>query len=834
MEHAFLQHIQKDVTRWRGKGYPKVKKETKNILRHIERVSYLHAPQREALETYIYLKEVLGNKVATELFSSFFPNDKQALVALGVSKAEAFDLLGKTKQIQERVAGHFADTDYPNATYALTMGTGKTVLMAVMMMYDFVLSFYYPDDERFAKNALVFAPDTTIIDSLKEIKTFDYGKVVPREYQNVLLNIKYHYLEDTKTDLAPIGNYNVIVSNSQKIILRTQHKTNGIEQLFNDKTLNEKRELENRRLRALRTLKNLAIFVDEAHHSYGETLEGDLKKTRQTIAYLHGNEPLVNVINLTGTPYINNEMIADTVYHFGLKEGIEQGILKQVGFSAYASVTGEEFVDEVVGVFWKTYGRKRLDGKLPKIAFYARNISDLQENLKPALEKALAEQNISLQKMLEYHTKAEENKEQFQNLNTPESKIQFVLLVGKGTEGWNCPSLVSCALHRKPTSRVLVLQSSTRCLRAIGDNQTPAHIFLSQENETVLDNELQNNFATSIEEITNHEQQSVEHVLRVEKRKKLTIKRERQEIVAFVQEDIDDVTVSAEGFTPQTEVEVEKQSVQLSKKGTAKLSQKKQSTIKRKKGDLTFYEIVEQLNRKTHLPCLTIQNVLQQSGFSRDAITDVVNEDTRLLSYIAAELLARAFKYEIERHTEDVEIELTNVAHFPLKVNVSKKNSTLVVYKNGNKSRLGFHINPYNFDSHDEKHLFVYLQDVLTNKEKVKDVYFTGGTHTPHNEFYVEYYNPEQKRVARYFPDFLIETDRKRHLVVEVKGGDKRLNYEANKKRYTGRKEELADEVFSKEVGFTEFQKLNPDFEYKLVFDARLPKNQKAVVEHFS
>ena len=76
------------------------------------------------------------------------------------------------------------------------------------------------------------------------------------------------------------------------------------------------------------------VFVDEAHHSFGTTLEGSLKKTKETINYIHkeGKTPLVAVVNLTGTPYINNEMIADVVYHFGLKEGIEKGILKQVRF----------------------------------------------------------------------------------------------------------------------------------------------------------------------------------------------------------------------------------------------------------------------------------------------------------------------------------------------------------------------------------------------------------------------------------------------------------------------------------------------------------------------
>jgi len=416
------------------------------------------------------------------------------LLGLGVSRDEAFDLLGNKEKVEELMADRFGVSDYPNQVYALTMGAGKTILMAVMATYDFVLSFYHPADKRFAKNALVFAPDTTIIESLKEIKTFDYERVIPKEYQNILLNIKYHYLESPETPLSPIGNYNIIISNSQKIILKTRRTENGTKRLFGDWGELEKREIENRRLAALRELSNLIVFVDEAHHSYGKTLEGTLKKTRQTINYLHGNAPLVGVVNLTGTPYVSNKMIADVVYHFGLKQGIEKGILKQVRFFEYTQVKSDKFIRDVIDKFWDEYGEKRIEARLPKIAFYSANIDDLRKDLRPKLEAILADKGISLDKVLEYHTEAEENKDEFLNCDTIDSKKQFILLVGKGTEGWNCRSLVACALYRKPKSAIFVLQSSTRCLRSIGDNSTLGSIFLSEENYRILDKELKITF----------------------------------------------------------------------------------------------------------------------------------------------------------------------------------------------------------------------------------------------------------------------------------------------------------------------------------------------------
>jgi rRNA processing protein Krr1/Pno1 len=94
METLLLQKIRSAVSQWRDEGCPHIFKETRSILSYIRRVAYLHEPQIEALETYIYLKEVIGNKTSIDLFRSLFADDKELLLGLGVSKEKAFDLIG--------------------------------------------------------------------------------------------------------------------------------------------------------------------------------------------------------------------------------------------------------------------------------------------------------------------------------------------------------------------------------------------------------------------------------------------------------------------------------------------------------------------------------------------------------------------------------------------------------------------------------------------------------------------------------------------------------------------------------------------------------------------
>ncbi len=844
MENTFLENIKLKVSTWRENSYQGGFKESINILNYVKRVGFLHEPQMEALETYIYIKEILKNKPTSEIFQDTFSKKSDLLRSLGIPEREISDIIesdNKDEKIAEIIKDKFGAEDYANQVYALTMGSGKTILMATFLIYDFVLSYYHPDDIRFAKNALVFAPDTTIIESLKEIKTFDYSKVLPKEYQNILLNIKYHYLETPETSLSPIGNYNVIISNSQKIILKTRNieKNGKLNSLFGDKNELAKREVENARLRSIRELNNLVIFVDEAHHSYGVNLEGALKKTRQTIDYLHGNTPLVGVINLTGTPYINNRMIDDVVYHFGLKQGIEKGILKQIKILDFGEVRSEIFIEEVLSTFWSEYNENRLEGRLPKMAFYAPSIENLRSELKPRIERILTQMNIPIDKVLEYHTEAENNTDEFRILDTIDSKKQFVLLVGKGTEGWNCRSLVACALYRKPSSSIFVLQASTRCMRSIGDNSTRAHIFLSKENYKVLDKELQNNFATSIADINNQDQTSFEFEIKVEKKKTIQVKKVIRDIVSTQISDINDIKIDIKKYKPEKyEHYIMGSEIVMDSTGKAILKHK---TISSKKitetNSYTYYEIVELINRYTHLSCISIGRLLENTKLSRDKLVEKVNLEVGFLPFIIQTILQTIYQYTESETTITEEIELTK--EYPFKMSKENGKKSLIVYKDKEEtargtSRIGFHINPYNFDSSDERDLFTNMRQLLNTNETIVDVYFTGGVTTDaHNDFYVEYWNPTEQRIAKYFPDFLIETDKGRFLVVEVKSGAEKTEYEANKKRYKKvDKKSIFNEVFAKEIGFLDFQKINKEFEYKIIFDAHLQNRQRELMNY--
>ncbi len=839
MKHVLLNALTSSISAWRETKYSGILPESQNILRHIKKVAFLHQPQIEALETYIYLKEVLGNKPTYLAMRSLFPSDRELIMALGLSQDEALELAfdpEKDSKINKILYEQFGKLDYANQIYALTMGSGKTILMGTMILYDFVLSYYHPDDNRFAKNVLVFAPDTTIIESLKEIKNFEYSLVLPKEYLPISLNIKYHYLESTDTALNPIGNYNIVVSNSQKIILKSQHVENRQLNWLKDDIFMKYKAKENKRLLVIREMKNLAIFVDEAHHSFGTTLEGALKKTRQTIEYIHkeGKTPLIGAVNLTGTPYVNGKMMPDVVYHFGLKQGIEMGILKQVRFLEYGNVQSDEFVVDVLEKFWSEYGENRLEDKLPKIAFYAPSIEVLRQELMPQVSKVLSQKGISTDKILEYHTEAENQKDEFLRLDTAESEKQIVLLVGKGTEGWNCRSLVSCALFRKPKSAIFVLQSATRCLRSIGDNSVRASVFVSPENAKILDKELRNNFATSLDDLQNQEQKVAPCTLIVEKKCSVQVKKLLRTIEQAVAREPESIKIDwkkyqadiFEPFVRTSGISLEGQQAKYETDGTIQTLAIKNF--------LTAYEIIDQVSRETHLSGVTVKKILNNNSASLSKLVAQINNSPGMLFFIIQSILKQVYEYTESTEIVDEVLELTK--NYPFKINVREDKRSLIVYKEAETTnRLGFHINPYNYDSRDEKELFAYLRKQLRDNEVIRDIYFTGGvTDSSHNDFFFEYYSPENKRVARYFPDILIETSQDRYIVIEVKTTQEKLAYEKNKSVYSGKLDDLFSEVYAKEVGFNDFQKVNQNFEYHIIFDAGLQRQQEQLFSDLS
>lgn len=77
-----------------------------------------------------------------------------------------------------------------------------------------------------------------------------------------------------------------------------------------------------------------------------------------------------------------------------------------------------------------------------------------------------------------------------------------------------------------------------------------------------------------------------------------------------------------------------------------------------------------------------------------------------------------------------------------------------------------FHADTYCFDSKPERECF--LQYITSNQ--VKEIYFTGMFTSGQGDLAVQYFDPESKRVRKYYPDFLALMEDGSYQLIEVKG----------------------------------------------------------------
>lgn len=814
-EFAFHEQLKFFYDTNRGKIRSRYNTLTKKFLSYNDKNenpnAFLRTPQFEALEMYVFIKEFMGNPQVYELFDDwrnrknkfsevYYSIAKGGQMRIGeYESSEAMDILFKQmKKYQE---------PYPNYIYALTMGLGKTILMATCIFYEFLLANKYPKDKRFCHNALVFAPDKTVLQSLKEITTFDKNKVVPPEYAHVLdANIKFHFLEEAGTTLHTIdgSDFNIIISNTQKIIVKKKRKNpKPGDVLFGEDSLlstiygdnnnadddiawDDSTLMDNQRFKKLCRLPQLGVYVDEAHHLFGNDLEKQIRsktanKTslRDTINMLSEKTSIVACYNYTGTPYVKKQVLPEVVYAYGLKEAIMNGYLKDADPLAFENVKNTEFLRMAVTTFWERHGGKRYEGLNPKLAIYASGVDEAVNEVRPTLEKILADLGISTSSILLNvgDTKFTKNEDirNFNDLDVRGSagdEKQFIILVGKGTEGWNCRSLFGVAMFRSPKSKIFVLQATMRCLRKITDERQTATVFLSKENYDILNNELHQNFNMDIKDTKSNTTSKKLHLVRVlPPLKTITLKK------IFHEYKLEEKSYSEPINFSLSEIDFSKYtSVMYEKNSIAYDSILKEKNIDYIKEQMKFslFSLVGEIARYLNISCLLVDRMLRESVEGVDEILDKVNNYNEILNdVIIPTIFHTLFEVKSEIHTEDRELTLLREPKDAGYYEFMAKEDLVVTNKHQGlrqeEIEKSFHADTYCFDSLPEKECF--MQYITNNK--VKEIYFTGMFTANQGDLSIQYYDPESRRIRQYYPDFLAKLEDGTYQLIEVKGDNK-------------------------------------------------------------
>ena len=309
--------LRKAVYEWREKGYPNVTDTTRRLLQYWFYDDYLVRDepfhfwfcQREAIETLIYVYEVIKKKNFIDLARDF-----------GAGPIKGYDP---------------SYDQYPLYAFKMATGSGKTFVMALTIVWSY-LNWLKENKDDYTSKFLIIAGEKNIIyerlaRDFKDGEIFKKWKFVPPEWEEDF-NIKVILKEDP-IHVIPDGV--IFLTNIQQLEKRKKKKEEVEEYVDNVLVLKDVKRndiyQENRIKEVLGSCPNIMILKDEAHHIY--SFEREWKKLLLNLHKSLENEygkGFNMELDFSATPKTERGAFFPwCIVDFPLKEAIEMNIVKR-------------------------------------------------------------------------------------------------------------------------------------------------------------------------------------------------------------------------------------------------------------------------------------------------------------------------------------------------------------------------------------------------------------------------------------------------------------------------------------------------------------------------
>jgi type III restriction enzyme len=295
--------IRERVDRWRDAGYPGITTVTKELLEHWKNPSReprLFFCQIEAIETLIWLIE------APE------------------SEKQGIDIKGDVGPFQRLCS-------------KMATGSGKTIVMAMLIAWQIINKATYPRDTKFSKYILVVAPGLTVKSRLKVL----YPTETTNYYQAFDI-VPSDMVDKLRQGKIKVINWHKLAWESEEKISR-QHTVDkrGVksDEAYTREVLGE-----------MANAKNIIIINDEAHHAWRVNPEAKGKYIRERdlrdsaeeatvwidgLDRIHKTRGILRCHDFSATPFYpsgkkasEETLFAWIVSDFGLNDAIESGLVK--------------------------------------------------------------------------------------------------------------------------------------------------------------------------------------------------------------------------------------------------------------------------------------------------------------------------------------------------------------------------------------------------------------------------------------------------------------------------------------------------------------------------
>lgn len=307
--------LREAVHSWREQGYPDATQTTKRLLQfwfmeeHIvenkkgemEQFEFWFA-QREAIETFIYVKEVFKNKKFMDLASEFGSGP------LGMYNP--------------------AEDTYANYAFKMATGSGKTFVMAMAVAWSYFNNKFESKD--YPSKFLLIAPNVIVYERLKrdfeESKIFKKYPFIPSEWKDDL-NLSTILKE---APITTIPEQALFLTNIQQ--LEERKKEDKINETLGLKDVQREKISETNRIKeVLASCPNIMILKDEAHHIYHieKAWKKVLLKLNENLIKTYG-KGISAELDFSATPKTETgSLFPWIIVDFSLAEAIEMNIVKR-------------------------------------------------------------------------------------------------------------------------------------------------------------------------------------------------------------------------------------------------------------------------------------------------------------------------------------------------------------------------------------------------------------------------------------------------------------------------------------------------------------------------
>ena len=391
-ENKFINQVRERVARWRQGGYVGVTKTTASLLeywKNPERTRRLFFCQLEALETAIYITEV-----ASKYNDAWIENDL-------------------------RKANEAANPALYRTAIKMATGSGKTVVMAMLIAWHTLNKIANLQDARFSDAFLIVTPGITIRDRLRVLYPND-----PENYYQQLDIVPSNRREE-------MGRAKLVITNFHTFRLRERTSVGRVtKEILGEGSSGAFTEtpdqMVHRACKSLGNKKNIVVLNDEAHHCYRRKPDGDEeklagddrreaeKRDEEARIWISGLEAIQAKLGiramydlsatpffLRGSGYKEGWLFPWVVSDFSLIDAIESGIVKVPRVPvADDSVTGSQ---PTYRDLWL-----RIRENLPRKGRDTEDLGAVEPKLPAELEGALQSLYSNYEK---YYRKWEENSE---------------------------------------------------------------------------------------------------------------------------------------------------------------------------------------------------------------------------------------------------------------------------------------------------------------------------------------------------------------------------------------------------------------------------------------